>query len=176
LTLTGALSVPNGSAAAPSISFGDYGLYLDGGSLEVAVAWEGSKTFGVSEALVSVYGALSVAGATTSAGLTNSGAGIFPTVAQAITAVGSVINATKTYQLLDPNGNYTLTSNPSIANGATGQVLILGVGAAEANTVTLTDGLGMQFTLGVAVTLGAADVLVMLYDGTDWNEVAYMNN
>lgn len=103
-----------------------------------------------------------------------------PSTTQTITAVGNAILANATLVVIDPNADYTLTSTPTIADGATGQILYVTAGNTEANTVTLQD----QDTLASSnLQLGAAtraisgkDVLVLMFDGTDWIEVSYSNN
>ena len=103
-----------------------------------------------------------------------------PSTTQSITAVGNTVLANATLVVLDPNGNYTLTSAPTIADGTTGQILYITAGNAEASTVTLQD----QDTLASSnLQLGAATraitgkkVLCLIFDGTDWLEVSYANN
>jgi hypothetical protein len=82
--------------------------------------------------------------------------------------------------VLNPNGDYTLTSTPTIADGSTGQIVFITCDNAEANVVTVQD----QDTLANSnLQLGAAtraasgkDVLKLIFDGTDWIEVSYANN
>lgn len=103
-----------------------------------------------------------------------------PSSAQAITAVGDTILANAGVIVLDPDGDYTMTSAPTIADGTTGQILYITCGNAEANIVTVQD----QGTLANSnLQLGAAsraisgkDVLVLIFDGVDWIEVSYANN
>ena len=103
-----------------------------------------------------------------------------PSATQAITAVGNTILANATMVVLDPNGNYTLTSAPTIADGYTGQIVYITCGNAEANIVTVQD----QDTLASSnLQLGATsraisgkDVLVLIFDGTDWLECGFYNN
>jgi hypothetical protein len=103
-----------------------------------------------------------------------------PSAAQVIDAVGDTVLANAVAVVVDPDGDYTLTSTPTIANGTTGQFLYITAANGEANTVTLQD----QDSLASSnLQLGAAsravsgkDVLVILFDGTDWIEVSYANN
>jgi hypothetical protein len=103
-----------------------------------------------------------------------------PSATQAITAATNTILANAALVVLDPNGNYTMTSAPTIADGATGQLVYITCANAEANTVTVQD----QDTLASSnLQLGAStraisgkDVLALLFDGTDWIEVSYANN
>jgi len=82
--------------------------------------------------------------------------------------------------VLNPDGDYTLTSTPTIADGETGQILYITCANAEAHTVTIQD----QDTLGSSnLQLGAntraisgKDVLQLMFDGTDWIEVSFANN
>lgn len=103
-----------------------------------------------------------------------------PSTTQTITAVGNAILANAAMVVLDPNADLTLTSAATIADGATGQILYITAGNSEANTVTLQD----QDTLASSnLQLGAAtraiagrDVLVLMFDGTDWIEISFANN
>lgn len=103
-----------------------------------------------------------------------------PSAAQAITGVGSTILANENMIVLNPDGDYTLTSTPTIADGKAGQVLIITCASAEANTVTVQD----QDTLANSnLQLGAAtraisgkDSLTLVFDGTDWIETGFTNN
>ena len=127
-----------------------------------------------------ISGANTVGGRTTTAGLTNSGTEIRSRTTQSITAVGNTILSTTRSMLLDPNGNYTMTSAPTIANGTAGQELCLTAGNAEANTVTVQDqGTLASSNLQLGATsrvIGAMDMLCLEFDGTDWVEVSYANN
>ena len=103
-----------------------------------------------------------------------------PSVAQVIDAVGDAILANASMVVLDPDGNYTLTSAPTIASGTTGQILYITSGNGEANTVTVQDQDTLpasNLQLGATTrVIGAKDVLVLLFDGTDWLEISYANN
>ena len=70
-------------------------------------------------------------------------------------------------------GAITLTSNPNILPGVTGQLLIL-EGTSNTNTVTLTDGNGIK--LSGAITLGIRDTLTLMYNGTYFVELSRSNN
>lgn len=79
----------------------------------------------------------------------------------------SVMNITATVG----GGAVTLTSNPSIADGINGQQLILR-GSSATDTITITDGNGVQ--LNGNVTLGLNDTITLYYDGlitNDWIEL-----
>ena len=103
-----------------------------------------------------------------------------PSSAQAITAVGDAVLANAAMVVLNPDADYTLTSTPTIADGITGQILYITSGNGEANTVSVQD----QGTLGgsnlqlgdTSRVVGALDVLVLLFDGTDWIEVSFQAN
>ncbi|MBI4600109.1 hypothetical protein HY732_04275 [Candidatus Uhrbacteria bacterium] len=103
-----------------------------------------------------------------------------PSSTQSITAVSNTISANAAMIVLDPSADLTLTSAPTIANGSTGQIIYITAGNSETNTVTLQD----QDTLASSnLQLGAAtraisgkDVLVLMFDGTDWIEISYANN
>jgi len=97
-----------------------------------------------------------------------------PSATQAITGVGNGILANANLVVLNPDGDYTLTSTPTIADGTIGQVLYITCGNAEANTVTIQD----QDTLGssnlqlLASTkeITGKTVTTLVFDGTDWVE------
>ena len=103
-----------------------------------------------------------------------------PSGTQAITGAGDTLLANSVVIVLNPDGDYTMTSAPTIANGSTGQILYMICANGEVNTVTVQD----QNTLANSnLHLGAAsraisgkDVLTLLFDGTTWNEVSYANN
>lgn len=98
---------------------------------------------------------------------------------QSITAVGNAITATTTYKRITSNSNYTLTSAPTIANGADGQLLI--IVNTGSNTVTVQD----QGTLGgsnirlttTTFAIGPRDSLTLMYftDIGDWVEIGRSN-
>ena len=78
-------------------------------------------------------------------------------------------------------GAVTLTSEPTIAEGDPGQLLIL-VGTSDANTVTIQDlgalaGSNVDMG-GVNRTLGLSDYLVLIFnEETDnWEEIVFKNN
>ena len=103
-----------------------------------------------------------------------------PSGAQSITGVGDDIQPNATVIVLNPTGNYVLTSTPTIANGTNGDIIYIRAGNGEINTVTVQDqgslG-GSNLNLGAASrVIGALDVLCLIFDGTEWNEVSYANN
>jgi hypothetical protein len=105
----------------------------------------------------------------------NSSLILAPAATQAITGVGDAITASTSTVVLNPDGDYTLTSTPTIADGTTGQVIRLVTDNAEANTVTVQD----QDTLAnsnlqlndTTRAIGAKVVLELVFDGTDWVEI-----
>src|SRR3990167_1348009 len=92
-----------------------------------------------------------------------------------ILAAGSVIKPESTVMNVTATvggGAVTLTSNPSIADGINGQILVLR-GSHATDTITLTDGNGML--LAGDVTLGLNDTITLYYDAVvtnDWVELA----
>ena len=103
-----------------------------------------------------------------------------PSATQSITGVGSAILANAALVVLDPDGNYTLTSTPTIADGAVGQIVYITAAETEANGIavqdenTLTDS---NLQLGAASrAIAAKDVLVLMFNGVSWVEVSYANN
>jgi len=99
-----------------------------------------------------------------------------PSTAQVINANGDAILADATMVELNPDGDYTLTSTPTIADGTEGQWLVITVAAGEANTVTVQD----QGTLAstnilllnsiASRTIADGDTLLLWFNGTDWLE------
>jgi len=80
----------------------------------------------------------------------------------------SLMNVTATVG----GGAVTLTSNPSIANGINGQILVLR-GSSATDTITITDGNGVL--LAGTITLGLDDTVTLYFDGlvnNKWVEIA----
>ncbi len=105
-----------------------------------------------------------------------------PSATQSITGVGSTILADAALVVIDPDGNYTLTSAPTIANGATGQVLYITAAPAETSAIIIQDQSSSGLATNVELagdanrTIGVNDVLVLMFNGTDWVEISYSNN
>ena len=96
---------------------------------------------------------------------------VSPLVVLAATSVirpnAGVMNVTATVG----GGAVVLTSNPSIADGINGQVLVLR-GTSETDTVTLTAGNGMRMSSDMILT--ANDTIMFYFDGlvtNDWIEI-----
>jgi hypothetical protein len=91
-----------------------------------------------------------------------------------ITVTGVVTDAavtpTGTYQRLDSNKIITVTS---IATSTAGTLLIL-TNVAVTATINITD--GTPHRLGGDRGLGPNDTLMLLSDGTEWNELSFTNN
>ena len=62
-----------------------------------------------------------------------------PSDAQVIDAAGDAILANATIVVVNPDDDYTLTSTPTIADGTTGQIVIITAANDETKTVTLQD-------------------------------------
>ncbi len=103
-----------------------------------------------------------------------------PSATQVIDAAVDAILADAAVVVLNPDGNYILTSTPTIANGTVGQILYIITANGEANTVTVQDQgtlAGSNLQLGAANrVIGAMDVLTLIFDGTDWLEQNYADN
>jgi len=120
-------------------------------------------------------GAISTAGIITDGGIVHT-----PSAAQVIDAAADTILANATMIVLNPDGNYTMTSTPTIANGTTGQIVHITCANAEANAVTVQD----EAALGSSnLRLGGAtriirkySVLTLMFDGVTWNEQSYALN
>ena len=102
---------------------------------------------------------------------------------QALVAANAidVLESTVT-QVSGSGGAVTLTSTPTIADGANGQMVIL-VGTDDTNTLTVQDdsnlaGSNLQLSGGIDFTLGQGDTLQLLYhsDTGDWVEISRSNN
>jgi hypothetical protein len=102
------------------------------------------------------------------------------TAPQTIDATSDTIIANSINVLLNPSGNITLESTPTIANGTTGQLLYITCSNSEGDTTTFQDEDQLASTnleLGAATrAISGKDVLVLYFDGTDWVEVSYANN
>lgn len=100
-----------------------------------------------------------------------------PSAVQSVTGVSSTILANAAMVEIDPNGDYALTSTPTIADGVIGQMLVITADSTEVNKVILQD----QDTLGSSnLQLGSTvreitggKVLTLIFDGTEWVEVGY---
>ena len=87
---------------------------------------------------------------------------------------GGTITATATYQPITSSGAVTTSTSTAIADGVKiGQILIL-VNENGSDVITIDDG-GNTKLSGDAV-LGAKDTLMLIWDGTDWVELAQANN
>lgn len=102
---------------------------------------------------------------------------VYAAGSQAIAAATNTFTCTTGYlKFTTATGTTVMTSNPTIADGTTGQVCRLeNVDATATDCVTFPDGTtGLQ--LGAARTLCPNDTLVVIYDGTDWVELSQANN
>lgn len=104
-----------------------------------------------------------------------------PATLQTLSA-GTAITATRSKARVAGNGGaVTLTSAPTIADGIDGQIIYI-QGTSDSNTVALQDQgtlASSNLQLGAASrTLGAGDILVLMFDTTDsvWYEVSFANN
>jgi len=115
--------------------------------------------------------------ATTSIGIRNASTTVYTNTNQAVTAVTDTIVCNSTYKTITlPSGSMSLTSNPSIANGQTGQICILqNVGA---NVLTLTDATKGLNLAAATRALSSDDTLTLMYGGAaaDWVEIAWADN
>jgi hypothetical protein len=119
--------------------------------------------------------------ATTNIGIRNAGTTVLtPSTAQDITATSEVILADASIVLLTADGDYTLASTPTIADGQNGQVLRI-INVDSANIITLQD----QGTLGssnlrlaaATVALGPRDSIELTYSSAvgDWVQTGFMD-
>lgn len=114
-------------------------------------------------------------------GIRNAGQTVLtPSAAQNITAAGTAILANATTVQLTADASYTLTSTPTVADGADGQILII-VNVDTVDTITLQD----QGTLASSnlrlsantIALGPRDSIILMYSSTvgDWVEISQTN-
>lgn len=114
---------------------------------------------------------------TTKIGFRNAATSVYTPTTQAIAAASDTITCDTTYKkFTTATGTTTMTSNPTIADGQTGQICILeNVDATGTDCITINDGTtGVQLVAGV--TLCPSDTLTVIYDGTDWIQLATANN
>jgi hypothetical protein len=112
-------------------------------------------------------------GGSTQIGLRNADTTVFtPPTTQSLAANTDTITCSATFKKLSATAARDLTSDPQVADGQTGQLCILE--ATGANTITVDDGAGLNVT--AQFVMGTSDTLTLIYDGTDWIEVARANN
>lgn len=104
-----------------------------------------------------------------------SGSGSMALREQAITAAGDTILADAETIVLNPDGDYTMTSTPTIADGTPGQRVSLRVPNSESNSVTVQDqdtlaGSNLQLLAPTRV-ISAKTILPLEFDGSDWIEI-----
>lgn len=107
--------------------------------------------------------------------ITTTGGTIYtPSSAQVIDAAGDTILANATLIVLNPDADYILTSTPTIADGTTGDRLLVTCANAEANTVTLQDeallgSSNLSLKAGTTTVIGGK-AIEFIFDGTKWVE------
>jgi hypothetical protein len=97
-----------------------------------------------------------------------------PSSTQVIDAAGDSITADATLVILNPDADYILTSTPTIADGTTGQILLISCDNAESNTVTLQDA-GLLGSSNLRLKSSTSTVvgkkaISFVFDGTEWVE------
>lgn len=169
----GRLILDDGSAAAPSLTFESFlttGLHASAGP---------AMNFDASGAVNSVVTGTSLFNV--AAGRVFQAAGGFRIAgSQAITAVGNSISlaiASGHQFPIDPDGNYTLTSTPTIADGANGQLAWI-VNTDTAFTVTIQDesalaGSNVKGRGGANIVLGPRVAAALIFSTTTglWHEL-----
>ena len=70
-----------------------------------------------------------------------------------------------------------ITANPQIADGSAGQIMTI-IGNSDTNTLKLDDGTGLMLEGGVSFTIGAGDVITLMYLVAEdiWIELSRSNN
>jgi hypothetical protein len=88
---------------------------------------------------------------------------------------GSTLSPSRSFLRLNPANVIILNNGTAISNGSTvGSILVL-QGMPGVNSVNINDGANVQLGAG-SRTIGANDTLTLIWDGTDWIEIAYVNN
>lgn len=94
-----------------------------------------------------------------------------------ITGVGSTILSTSTVVLLTADGDYTLTSTPTVSNGSNGQFLLL-INVDAANIITLQDDgtlAGSNLRLSAnTIALAPRDSILLIFSSSigDWIQIS----
>lgn len=92
---------------------------------------------------------------------------------------GTGITAAMFASVLYYNGSSAIdiSANPQIADGSAGQIMTI-VGSSDTNTLKLDDSDGLMLEGGVSFTIGAGDVITLMYlVGEDiWIELSRSNN
>jgi hypothetical protein len=123
----------------------------------------------------------SLTGGTTNIGLRNASRTVYPPSTQNLTAVSDTITPTATVHEVTLNAAYTLTSTPHIADGQSGQMLVL-INADSADALTLRDQSAIASNLrlpGAAnLVLGSRDTATFIFSSAlgDWICVGTTNN
>lgn len=88
---------------------------------------------------------------------------------------GGTLNPSRGFLRLNPANVILLSTSTAINNGSVvGSILVL-QGISQFNTVSINDNANVQ--LGAATRIiGQNDTLTLIWDGTDWIEIAYVNN
>ena len=91
---------------------------------------------------------------------------------QSLNTGDSIASTYSSVKVVGNAGPVTLTSNPQIAAGSDGQVIII-KGTDDVNTVTLVDGSGLSLIGDASFALGNKDTIMLMYDSDDseWTEL-----
>jgi hypothetical protein len=111
--------------------------------------------------------------ATTNIGIRNASTTVHTPSAQAVTGATYTILPTRTLVTFTTvTGTTVMTSNPTIADGQSGQVItLLNTDGTTSDCITINDGTtGVQLTANT--TLCPDDSVTLYYNGTDWIEIA----
>jgi hypothetical protein len=98
-----------------------------------------------------------------------------PSSTQTLLANSATILANASMIVLDPNNTRSLTSEPTIADGVTGQVIYLTVGSTETYSVTLQDqdvlaGSNLQVDAN-SVDVTTSRGVQLIFNGATWVQV-----
>lgn len=113
----------------------------------------------------------------TNIGLRNAATSVFTPTTQAIAAATDTITCSATFRkFTTATGTTVMSSNPTIADGVSGQICILeNVDATTTDCITLESDGTKGMWLVSDRTLCTHDTIMLIYDGTDWVELGQAN-
>lgn len=104
------------------------------------------------------------------------GLNITPSTTQTLIASDAILSSRSFRNVAGSGGAVTLTSNPQIATGAAGTIIIVR-GTSDTNTLTIIDGNGVKLNGNVNCTLGVDDFIAFTATDTGfWCELFRSNN
>lgn len=92
-----------------------------------------------------------------------------------LTIATGVITRTRSYHTVNTQGSASTDDLDTVNGGVTGDILILRA-VNSARTVVVKDGTGNIQLAGDVTLDNVQDTLILIYDGTNWLEIAASNN